>query len=90
MTILKRGTQVICVPPGANGNKEHADCQIGFLSMDHESTDDIMFVRYWNPTFTGLRTKANSEATKREYLVFEEYLPQSWVQEAIDLLLKDG
>lgn len=58
---FKRGDQVIYIPTHAHGDKEHKDCEYGFVTSSNEK---FVFVRYWrrDDPYT-LRTTANSEAT---------------------------
>lgn len=64
---LKRGTQIAYIPTHANGDIEHPDVELGFVTSVR---DDVAFCRYWSKYSPDeLRTKANSEATPIDMVV---------------------
>lgn len=80
--MLKRGDQIIYVPPHADGNLTHPDCEQGFVTS---TKDNVAFCRYFSKFYSGLRTLANSEYTPTNLLVRTDHHPQP----IIDALLED-
>lgn len=78
----KRGTQIIYVPSHADGNINHPDCEVGFITSVCGS---MARCRYWlkDKVPRELRTKANSEQTPIRGLVFYDTVPQQAVEDAL-------
>lgn len=77
------GTQIIYLPPHANGIYSK-DAERGFVtSVSVEQK--IIFCRFWSNHHDGLRTTANSEATPIDRMVIKETVPQ----EKVDELMKE-
>ena len=82
---MKMGTQIVYVPLHANGNVDHPDCEAGFVTS---LRGDTVWCRYWSKHCPGeLRTKANSEATPLDLLVFTDTRPQDEVDRIVATLL---
>lgn len=70
MMPLKRGTQIVYVPPHAHGDIHHQDCETGFVVSVR---GHAAFCRYWQRIPPcDLRTKANSELTPLDCIVVLE------------------
>ena len=79
-----KGKQIIYVPCHAGKDKNHPDCEPGFIAEDFPRKGNI-FCRYWSKTIPGeLRTKANSESTPFFNLVFSKTRPQDLVDKALE------
>jgi hypothetical protein len=83
--MLKQGTQIIKVPPHANGDIHHRDGQAGFIARETILPGNAIFCRYWVRGSEGfrLRTVANSEATPVDMLVIRDTVPQQAVKAAM-------
>ena len=83
--MLKRGTQIVYIPMHANGDINHPDVEMGFVTSMRDY--DTAFCRYWSKYHPGeLRTKANSEATPVDMLVEHESVPQTMVDQALRVI----
>jgi hypothetical protein len=60
---LKIGMQIAMVPSHAEGNLNHPDVQMGFVT---KLTENFAFCRYFLPNSDELRTKSHSEGTSYE------------------------
>lgn len=73
--MLKPGDQIIYIPTHAKGDKNHPDCELGFVTsipLDSKSA----FCRYWSKYDSdALRTTANSEATPMDMLQLHKTKP---------------
>ncbi len=84
MVEVSRGTQIIFVPGHVDGDTEHEDCQIGFVTGLGPDEDSV-FCRYWSKSDPNdLRTKAGSELTYIRDLVVEDTVPATWVTWALE------
>jgi len=82
---MKRGTQIAYVPMHANGDINHPDVELGFVTS--MSDHDTAFCRYWSKAHPGeLRTKANSEATPVDMLVEIQSVAQVTVDQALKVI----
>lgn len=89
MGAFTRGTQIIYIPDTAKGNRDHPDCETGFVASDDQESNRFVYCRYWRDGLPlDLRTKNNSEATPREALVIENTVPQRYVEEALARYVK--
>ena len=89
---LSEGVQVIYVPPHANGDINHHDCEHGFIST---WTTSIVFCRFWlKGTYTAfdygescekpsLRTTSCSEPCHIDRLVVRDSVKQDFVDSAL-------
>ena len=75
---LSPGVQIIYIPNHANGDANHPDCEMGFITL---ITDKGAFCRYWRKDLSELRTKANSELTPIENLVTKQTVNQEKIKE---------
>lgn len=86
------GTQVVYVPLHAHGDKNHKDCEYGFITQDIGK--ELVFCRFFcndkyprgNDAFPPLRTLSNSESVAREHLELHERVLQSYVQGILESL----
>ena len=84
MAKLEKGTQIIYIPTHAKGDKNHPDCENGFVTSVQ---GDSAFCRYWSKQdSTKLRTKANSELTSIRDLVVWETTPKHLVNDALIII----
>jgi len=71
MSIFKQGDEIIYIPYHANGDKNHPDCERGFVTS---IKGDTIFCRFYikngKSDFYGLRTIANSEGCNHRDLYF--------------------
>lgn len=83
--MFKKGTQIIYVPYHAHGDRNHPDCEKGFVARN-QMNRGVVACRYWleHKGEMHLRTKANSELTPAELLVKADSVPQIEVDEAIE------
>ena len=82
MDEIERGTQILYIPTHANGDENHPDVEVGFVTSQRS---DTVFCRYWSKYHQDeLRTKANSEGTPIEYIVVKDSMPQSIVDAALE------
>ena len=84
--MLKRGTQIIYVPDHADGDVDHPDVEVGFVTTYTPGTV-MAFCRYWSKYEPDrLRTMANSELTPVRNLVVRNTVPQHEVEEQLKKL----
>jgi hypothetical protein len=86
------GTQIILVPSHADGNVEHEDCEVGFVTS--VSPSGTVFCRFWSKRNPGmLRTVANSEGCSPDDLIAKDTTLQTIVDAKlleIDMTTKFG
>ena len=82
MDQLKRGTQILYVPSHAQGNPEHPDVEVGFVTSG-PANGDAYFCRYWRKDGTDLRTKTCSELTPIWTIVVKDTYPQEKIDAAL-------
>lgn len=76
------GTQVVYIPNHAHADREHRDCELGFVEY-HPPGSDMVHCRYFRRGTTELRTVANSEVTPLVNLEVEEHTDQELVAELL-------
>lgn len=70
---IKPGMQIAYIPNHAEGDINHKDVEVGFVTS---ITENGAFCRYWSKHNPGeLRTKANSELTPFDCLVVIDPYP---------------
>jgi len=70
---LKRGTQIIYIPPHAHGDLKHPDVETGFVTSVKEG---LAFCRYWNKEVKGELRSTVSEPTPVKSLIVKDTVPQ--------------
>lgn len=91
--MLKRGTQVACVPDHVQELDEclwldHEDTEFGFIMDQPDLT--TFFCRYWKKGELGrLRTRSCSDLTEGRHLILHESVHESVVRRAIMMIEKE-
>lgn len=87
--IPKVKDQVIYVPPQAEGEINHPDCERGFVMKINEMDPTHVFCRFFHkpPGFT-LRTTSCSENTPLLNLFFEKHRPQNQIDKIYKMILE--
>ena len=86
---LKPGTQILYVPNHAEGDLNHPDVEIGFVTSYRPKTETV-FCRYFSKhRRKDLRTKANSEGTPLANIVIKDSAPQNYVNMLLAQIVED-
>ncbi len=86
--MLKRGDQIVYIPNHARNNRNHPDCEYGFVTSIGTK---IAFCRYWSKAKPAeLRTTANSEATMISNLQLHKSVSQKRVDDWLVKISKEG
>lgn len=85
MSEFHKGQQIIYIPNHADGDKQHPDCERGFV---YKGGTEFAWCRFWRKDAPGtLRTRANSERTPCENLKRSPgYIPQEIVDAWLSIL----
>lgn len=79
----QRGDQIAYIPDHAEGNPFHPDVEYGFVVIG-PTKDGCYYCRYWSKhTPFELRTKANSELTPGDHLVYFVSTPDHLVEKML-------
>ena len=88
----KRGDQIIYIPSHAEGDKDHPDCEFGFV-VQHlkppQVTQERVACRFWSDrSARHLRTRSCSENAYVEDIRPFAYTSQSVIDEAMELYVE--
>lgn len=99
MSNLQPGDQVIRIPPHANGNADHPDCELGFVTSNMVKADSA-FVTYFNrnmlvlslqrqPTLADVRSRSASELTPIANLKLHLFADQQVIMSILRVVLQE-
>lgn len=86
---FKQGDQILYIPNHAEGDRDHPDCEFGFVTSTKINT---VFCRYWrnrpwsNKPKAELRTRYNSEGTDPSNLIKHDLFKPEIIQAKLDYI----
>jgi hypothetical protein len=86
--VLTPGTQVIYIPPHANGREDHPNSEDGFVTSSRMVGEELVaWCRFWSKYQPNeLRTRANSEPCFAHHLVIKDTRPQAIVDAMLEII----